>query len=127
MFYVRRGFCSQYFFCINGLFSCFSFNFLIKEVVHPSPVCFYVCALLELFSSGICLLVLLILWLDGVCCNIFALSDCLSIDRNILLIVDVVLKRALYMLDFRIAEEFEEFSITGSRFMSTSLSFIKFY
>ncbi|GMN33650.1 hypothetical protein TIFTF001_004283 [Ficus carica] len=49
-------------------------------------------------------------WSDNSLC---ALNDCLSIDNNIPSIVDVFSKRALYMLDYRIAEEFEKIPITG--------------
>ena len=110
----------------HALFLSFSFNFLIKEAV-PSPlVCFCVCVSLGLISDDICLLVLLVLWLDRVCCSLCTASDYFSTDHNILLIVNVFLKRDLYMLDYKIAEEFNEFS-HHRRLMSSSLSFIIFY
>ena len=81
-------------FYIHALFLSSSFNFLIKEVVLPPPVCFCMCIILELFSTGICLIVLLVLWVGRVCCSLCTTSDCLSIDRNIPSIVDVFSKRA---------------------------------
>ena len=58
-------------FYIHALFLSVSFNFLIKEVVPLPPVYFCMCVLLELFSSCIYLIVLLVLWVDRVCCSLY--------------------------------------------------------
>ena len=81
-------------FNIHALFLYFSFNFVIKEVVLPPPVCFCVCVPLKLFSSGICLWVPLVLGHCAVCYSLCAASDCLPIDRNFLSIVDFKKKKS---------------------------------
>ena len=86
------------------LFLYFSFNFIINEIIPPPPFHFCTCIPLELFSDGICL------WVPLGCCSLYVVGDCLSINQYIPSIVDIFLKRVLYMLNYRIVEEFKEFS-----------------
>ena len=98
-------------FYIYALFLYFIFNFVINEVVSRPRFCLCVCIPLELFSSGI--------YMSMGSVSIMAMRrlsqslcwEWLSLDRSVYSIdCRCFLKKALYMLDYRIVEKFKEFS-----------------
>lgn len=104
------------------LYFCFlCFCFVINEVVLLLPICFCLCVPLELFFGNIYLLILLVLYLDGVCCSLYITSNCLSIDWNI---PPIVVFFKCFVI--KLLRNSRHFSTTRSQLISIWLSFIRF-
>ena len=89
---------------IFALCFCIFVFVLYKGGKFPHLLLLFLCVLLELFSNSICLLVSLVSWLGEDYYKPCDVSDYLAIDCRFLF------SRALYMLDYRIVEESNQFS-----------------